>query len=153
MTAEAELQGLRELVEASRDGFLNGQPYILTYSDIIERLRELEVLQIARTTCDYVSEFGDSTKCGRKKGHKGLHMMVPIVPVTEKGIVDNDDRAFFDRHYWQIAKRLHDKRLWRGPWRIEVNECVYKFTVTGYAKKGSEVWKEKEAEASTTQAK
>lgn len=33
---------LRGLVMASRDGFLNGQPYILTYSDIIEELEEIE---------------------------------------------------------------------------------------------------------------
>lgn len=37
-----ELRKLRQLVEASRDGFLDGQPYILTYSDIINELESLE---------------------------------------------------------------------------------------------------------------
>lgn len=62
------------------------------------------------------------------------------------GMIDNADRKFFDEHYSAIAQRLAEKRLWRGPWRIEVNGCVYKFTVTGYAKKGSEAWKEQQKE-------
>ena len=37
-----ELRKLRQLVEASRDGFLDGEPYILTYSDIISELQAIE---------------------------------------------------------------------------------------------------------------
>jgi hypothetical protein len=36
-----QLRDLRRLVEQSRDGFVDGQPYVLTYSKIIEYLDEV----------------------------------------------------------------------------------------------------------------
>ncbi len=43
-SALAKVRDLRVIVEQSRDGFINSQPYVLTYSDIIERLKEIELL-------------------------------------------------------------------------------------------------------------
>ncbi len=44
MSLEQRARELRQLVEQARDGFVGGQPYVLTYSDIIEQLKEIESL-------------------------------------------------------------------------------------------------------------
>jgi len=69
----------------------------------------------------------------------------------ERYILDNEDRAFFQSHYTAIAEKLMNKRLWRGPWSVEVNGCVYKFKVEGYAKKHSPVWEEQQKEIQDAQ--
>ena len=61
---------------------------------------------------------------------------------VEKYVITKEDREFFDSHYAAIAERLAQKRLFRYPQTIGVLGCVYKFTVVGYAKKGTPVWKE-----------
>jgi hypothetical protein len=71
---------------------------------------------------------------------------------NEKYIIDNEDREFFGRHYEAIAERLMQKRLFRGPWSIEVNGCVFKFTVKGYAKKNTPIWTEQQQELERARA-
>jgi len=60
------------------------------------------------------------------------------------------DRVFMDEHFTAIARRLVEKRCHRGGgganWRIEVDGCVVKFKVTGYAKHGSAIWQEEQTE-------
>lgn len=56
------------------------------------------------------------------------------------GIIDNEDRKAFDANFRAIAQRMHDKGTWRNPWAVEIDGCVYKFAVKGYAKRGSKVW-------------
>jgi hypothetical protein len=63
-----------------------------------------------------------------------------------RGVMDEPDRLMLDGHYHAIAERLQTHRYWRHQWRIEINGCVYKFKMEGYAKKGSEIWKEQQAE-------
>lgn len=55
----------------------------------------------------------------------------------EVGVMGKPEREHFQHHYHAIAELMHLKKVWRAPWRIEIDGCVYKFTVTGYAKKGS----------------
>lgn len=66
-------------------------------------------------------------------------------------VIDNDDREFFTSHYMAIAERLAKKRLWRGPWRVEIEGCVFKFKVEGYAKKHSAIWVEQEQERASSE--
>lgn len=55
------------------------------------------------------------------------------------------DRIELDAHYKAIAGLLLRKRLWRGsPWRVEIDGCVYRFKVEGYAKHGTPIWHEQQ---------
>ena len=71
-------------------------------------------------------------------------------PLTDRAAdircVDSSDREFFEAHFNAIASRMNDLRIFGNPWRSEINGCVYKFTAKGYAKKGSEAWKERQAQ-------
>jgi len=68
----------------------------------------------------------------------------------ERGVWTEADRVFMDEHFTAIARRLVEMRHYRGgggaSWRIEVDGCVVKFKVTGYAKHGSPIWKEEQQE-------
>jgi hypothetical protein len=57
-------------------------------------------------------------------------------------IFDDEARRFFEEHFLAISHRMHEMRLYRNPWRVEVHGCIFKFTITGYAKKGSERWQQ-----------
>lgn len=65
---------------------------------------------------------------------------------TVCGIMGQKDREFFDRHYGAIAQRMYELRIYGNPWTIQIEGCVYKFRPKGYAKKGSERWKEEQEE-------
>ena len=60
--------------------------------------------------------------------------------------MDNADREFFDEHFRAIASRMHEMVIYGNPWRVEYGGCVFKFTVKGYAKRGSERWQQEEEE-------
>jgi len=55
-----------------------------------------------------------------------------------------------DEHYTAIARRLVEMRHHRGganaSWRVEVDGCVVKFKISGYAKHGSAIWQEEQRE-------
>jgi hypothetical protein len=56
------------------------------------------------------------------------------------------DRDEAEEHYRALAELLLRKGAWAGKWRVEVDGCVFRFTVTGYPKAGTPVWHEREAE-------
>jgi hypothetical protein len=61
------------------------------------------------------------------------------------------DSGKLDGHYKAISALMMTARprLWRNTWRVEIDGCVWKFKVEGYAKRHSEVWKEQEEEIKT----
>ena len=62
------------------------------------------------------------------------------------GTFDDSDRQFFDEHFKAIAQRMNVMRIYRNPWRVEFEGCVYKFKVDGYLKKGSSRYELEQAE-------
>jgi hypothetical protein len=62
------------------------------------------------------------------------------------GIFDDSDRKFFQEHFAAIAERMYEKGLYRNPWRVEHEGCVYKFDCKSYAKRGSPRWIEEQDE-------
>jgi hypothetical protein len=46
----------------------------------------------------------------------------------------------------QIARELLARDIWRTSWRVEVDGCVFKLKVEGYAKYGTERRKRQDAE-------
>lgn len=52
--------------------------------------------------------------------------------------MDNGQRNRIEAACEQIATDLLAMDQWRCTWRIEIDECVFKFKVEGYAKYGSE---------------
>lgn len=65
------------------------------------------------------------------------------------GILAAQDVAALDSHFKTIAELYQSKRIWRNNWRVELNGCIYKFHMTGYAKNGSEIWNEQQAETNS----
>jgi hypothetical protein len=63
---------------------------------------------------------------------------------NNRGVIE--DHAALDAHYTAIATIMQYGRLWRNHWAVELNGCVYKFDMKGYAKRGSEIWKEQQEE-------
>jgi hypothetical protein len=72
---------------------------------------------------------------------------------AHRGIIDQADREFLYATYTALAKFYQEHRLWRNYWSVEVDGCVYKFKLEGYAKKGSEIWKEQQAEIAALEPK
>jgi len=60
------------------------------------------------------------------------------------GVIGERERSCFNSHFRAIAELMQAKDIWRNPWSVEVDGCVYQFTVKGYAKKGSKRWQEQQ---------
>lgn len=37
----------------------------------------------------------------------------------------------------EIVKAMIEREVWRTTWRVEVEDCVFKFEIKGYAKSGT----------------
>lgn len=53
------------------------------------------------------------------------------------GMHDNASRTAITVAAEQIAKVLIERKLWRTNWSVEVEGCVFRVNVNGYAKKKS----------------
>lgn len=64
----------------------------------------------------------------------------------ERGVWIQEDRDAIHTALRSVAERLLQKRSWRNSWRVEIEKCVFKFKIEGYAKAHSPIWNEQQAE-------
>lgn len=57
--------------------------------------------------------------------------------IEKKHMHDAESRAIIDRACTDIAKVLADRDMWKAPWRVEVDGCIFKFKIDGYPKRGT----------------
>jgi hypothetical protein len=64
----------------------------------------------------------------------------------ERHLMTDADRQELDAHYRAIAAIYVRKRIWRNLWSVDVDGCRVKFKIDGYARHGTPIWKEQQAE-------
>jgi hypothetical protein len=66
--------------------------------------------------------------------------------VDNRHIADDEYRQTMAAAFERAAKLMLERDFWRTQWRIEVDQCVFKFKVEGYAKWRSPRWEQQQAE-------